>query len=53
MKFYIYLDNGEVYPMVIDCNLQKYKIFKGNLYRGSKLLGKIIKVKEEMDDEQS
>ena len=47
MRFYIELDNKELYLMELDFNFDKYKIKKGYLYKKRKKLGKIVKVWED------
>lgn len=47
MRFYIELDNKQLYLMELDFNFNKYRIKKGYLYKGFKKLGKIVKVWED------
>ena len=51
MKFYLYLENGNIYLMNIGFNFHKYSILKGCLYKNGENLGKIIKVTEELKHE--
>jgi len=44
-KFYIQLENGDIYLLAIRFNFQKYVIKKGYLYKNHKKLGKIIGIK--------
>lgn len=47
MRFYIELDNKQLYLMELDFNFNKYSIKKEYLYKGFKKLGKIVKVWED------
>ena len=46
LDFIIFLDTGEKYFISIKDNFKKYKIKRGNLYKGLKKLGKIKSIKE-------
>ena len=46
-RFYIELDNKELYLMEVNFNFDVYRIKKGYLYKKHKKLGKIVKIFEE------